>query len=63
MNKGLKRCPFCDSSDLYKRVRATNIEKKGRRKANKNFIEERVKQYRCCECKCEFDNPKVEKDE
>ena len=57
----LKRCPFCDSSNIYKRVRAMQIEKKGRRRANKNFIEERVKQYRCHDCKCEFDNPKVQK--
>lgn len=56
--KGLKRCPSCNSSNIYRRVRTTQIEK-GKRKANKNFVEERAKQYRCHDCKCEFDNPIV----
>lgn len=56
--KGLKRCPFCDSSNIYRRARIVQFEK-GRRKANKNFIEGRVKQYRCHDCKCEFDIPIV----
>lgn len=56
--KGLKRCPSCNSSNIYRRVRTVKIEK-GRRKANKNFIEERVKQYRCNNCKHEFDSPIV----
>jgi len=57
--KGLKRCPSCKSSDIYRRVRTIQIEKE-RRKTNYNFIEERVKRYRCHICKYEFDNPVVE---
>lgn len=63
--KGLKRCPSCKSSDIYmrvrtiQRIRTIQIEKE-RRKANYNFIEERVKRYRCHICKYEFDNPIIE---
>ena len=57
--KDLKRCPSCNSSKIYRRVRIIQIEKQKGRKANMNFIEERVKHYRCLDCKYEFDNPKV----
>ncbi len=58
--KGLKRCPSCKSTNIYKRSRTIKIERKKGRKANKNFIEERVKHYRCQKCKHEFDAPIVE---
>ena len=37
----IKRCPFCNSSCVYKRVRC----------------ESNVKSYRCYKCKKEFDVP------
>lgn len=52
--KGLKRCPSCKYTNIYRRVRV-QIER--RRKKNKNF---RVKRYRCQKCKHEFDVPIIE---
>jgi len=42
--KILKRCPFCNSSNIYKRIRAA-------------WKEPKVKPYRCHECKQEFNAP------
>jgi len=42
--KTLKRCPFCNSSNIYKRIRAA-------------WKEPKVKPYRCHECKQEFNVP------
>lgn len=55
----LKRCPSCRSCNIYRRVRKIHIERR-RGRANKNFIEEKVKHYRCIKCKHEFDNPIIE---
>lgn len=54
--KGLKRCPMCKSSNIYKRVRIVRTDRFNR-KRNKNFIENVVKMYRCHDCKQEFDVP------
>lgn len=56
--KDVKRCPSCNSSNIYRRSRTIQINRK--RKGNKNFIEERVKHYRCNVCKHEFDSPIIE---
>lgn len=58
--KGMKRCPSCNSTNIYRRARTIRFGKDKRRKENKNFIEERVKHYRCNKCKHEFDSPKIE---
>lgn len=58
--KGLKRCPSCKYTNIYRRVRAVQIERNKGRKKNKNIIEERVKRYRCQKCKHEFDVPIIE---
>lgn len=39
----IKRCPFCNSSDIYKRVRCQSD----------------VKPYKCYKCKKEFDVPVI----
>ena len=39
----IKRCPFCNSSDIYKRVRCKSD----------------AKPYKCYKCKKEFDVPVV----
>lgn len=57
--KGLKRCPLCRSCSIYKRSRAVHIDRINR-KGNRNFIENRVKPYRCHACKHEFDVPIIE---
>lgn len=48
--KTIKRCPFCNSSNIYKRVRSI-------------LDQPNIKQYRCHKCKKEFNTPiKGEKD-
>ena len=58
--KDVKRCPSCNSSNIYRRSRTIQIRRNKKRKDNKNFIEERVKHYRCNICKHEFDSPIIE---
>lgn len=58
--KDIKKCPSCNSSNIYRRSRIIQIRRNKKRKDNKNFIEERVKHYRCNICKYEFDNPIIE---
>ena len=57
--KELKRCPACKSSNIYKRSRTIQFIR-DIRKGNKNFVENRVKTYRCNKCKSEFDSPIIE---
>lgn len=45
--KVLKRCPKCDSSNVYKRIRATRVWP-------------RINIYVCRECKFEFNIPTLE---
>lgn len=56
MAKGLKRCPSCKSSAIYKRTRAV-CTIRDTRKRNGNKIERYVKMYICQKCKYEFDKP------
>lgn len=59
--KGLRRCPACKSSNIYKRVRSILEEqgvKKGRSNRKENDCKDKkTKQYRCHVCKHEFDEP------
>lgn len=65
--KGLKRCPECHSTNIYKRVRAMLEEqgvKKGRQGAreennNVNNKDKKIKPYRCHKCKHEFHEPVI----
>ena len=57
--KELKKCPACKSGNIYKRVRTVQFVRNAR-KGNKNFVEIRIKAYRCNKCKNEFDSPIVE---
>jgi hypothetical protein len=58
--KGLKRCPLCKYTNIYRRVRVVKFERNRWRKSNLNLVEERVKRYRCQICKHEFDVPLIE---
>ena len=51
-----KKCPICKSSNIYKRVRTIQIVREIR-KRNNNYVENRIKAYRCNNCKSEFDSP------
>ena len=51
-----KKCPICKSSNIYKRVRIIQIVREIR-KRNNNYVENRIKAYRCNKCKSEFDSP------
>lgn len=71
--KGLKRCPECHSSNIYKRVRRT-LEEQGARKGrqiirkdndntnnkdNADDKDDKIKPYRCHKCKYEFYKPVI----
>ena len=51
MIKGLKRCPTCNSSRIYKRTRIVQIKREIRKRNGKQ------KMYICKDCKYEFDQP------
>ena len=57
-----RRCPVCQSINLYKRSWATLWQKKSKMKDkyDKKMIkalESKTKKYRCMNCKSEFDAP------
>jgi hypothetical protein len=61
MKKCLKRCPECKSSDIHKRSRILvgSGNKKGRCVKFTIAGRERTANYKCYNCKHEFDTPLV----
>ncbi len=55
--KGLKRCPKCQSSNIYKRIRTIKIDKERHKRKMGKYKPEKVKTYVCrnCDCGHEFD--------
>ena len=62
MKKGIKRCPKCQTSSIYRRSRALFWSSNGKGKCPNMSIgrdKERNKCYKCQKCKHEFDKPLV----
>ena len=52
----MKRCPKCKSGNIYKRIRSDDLAKTIK---DGIVIKQKIKIYRCCKCKHEFDVPIV----
>lgn len=61
VKKGIKRCPNCGSSAIYKRSRQSFLPFGGKGRCIKSAeqYEDMRKRYKCHKCKKLFDNPLI----